>query len=89
MVIEDDPDIENSPLSGRVTRDGVTVDLQIYRIAGTNEGWTLEVVDEQQASTVWEDVFATDRDAYAEFSRTLETDGIRSFSEDLPPSMKH
>jgi hypothetical protein len=85
----DVPEIETSPLSGRLTREGVTVDVQIYRIAAANEGWTLEVVDDEGASTVWDDTFATDQDAYDVFYRTLETEGIRSFAENPPPGVKH
>jgi hypothetical protein len=73
--------IEYSPLCGDVTRDGLTVRVQIYRIAGRSEGWSLEVVDHKGTSTVWDDLFALDQDAYAEFVKTLETEGIQSFSE--------
>lgn len=75
-------DLEYSLLCGDVTRDGLTVRVQIYRIAGRGEGWSLEVVDHQDASTVWSDLFATDEDAYAEFVKTIETEGIRSFSDE-------
>ena len=74
--------IEYSPLCGDVTRDGMTVRLQIYRIAGRSEGWSLEVVDHKGTSTVWDDLFATEQDAYAAFIKTLATDGIHSFSEE-------
>jgi hypothetical protein len=80
-MIDDDPDIERSPLCETVTRDGVTVQVEIYRIAGSTEGWSLEVIDEENASTVWDDLFATDQEAYAEFYRTLELEGIRSLVE--------
>jgi hypothetical protein len=80
-MIDDDPEIERSALSGTVTRDGVSVQVEIYRLAGSTEGWSLEVVDEEDASTVWDDLFATDQEAYAEFYRTLELEGIRSFAE--------
>jgi hypothetical protein len=80
-MIDDDPDIERSPLCETVTRDGVTVQVEIYRIAGGTEGWSLEVIDEENASTVWDDLFATDQEAYAEFYRTLELEGIRSLVE--------
>ena len=79
MTNEDDPQIESSPLCTSVTRDGITVRVEIYRIAGSGEGWSLEVVDQDGGSTVWNDLFATDRDAYAEFTQTLETEGVRSF----------
>lgn len=88
-MIDEDPDIETSPLSGKVTRDGVTVEVLIYRIAGEDVGWTLEVVDERDASTVWDEQFSTDKDAYAEFYRTLEREGIRSFVEDRSGSTIH
>jgi hypothetical protein len=75
-------ELEYSPLCGDVTRDGLRVRVQIYRIAGGSEGWSLEVIDHEGTSTVWSDLFATDQDAYAEFVKTLETQGIRSFSEE-------
>jgi len=34
------------------------------------------VVDQEGASTVWEELFATDQEAYAEFQDTLEIEGI-------------
>jgi hypothetical protein len=80
MTNENDPRIESSPLCTRVTREGITVRVEIYRIAGSGEGWSLEVVDQDGGSTVWNDLFATDRDAYAEFTHILETEGIRSFA---------
>ena len=78
---EDDPQIAYSPLCGEITRDGVTVRVQIYRLAEGEEGWSLEVIDHEGASTVWDDLFVTDKEAYAEFYRTLEREGIRSFAE--------
>jgi hypothetical protein len=59
----------------KVTRGDITVDVQIYRIAGSAEGWSLEVTDENGTSSVWDDLFTTDRDAYAEFQRTIDTEG--------------
>ena len=81
MIDDSDPDIESSPLCGDVTREGITVRVEIYRLAGGNEGWSLEVVDQKGGSTVWSELFAKDTDAYEEFYQTLETEGIRSFAE--------
>jgi hypothetical protein len=78
----DDPEIEYSPLCEEVTRDGLTVRVQIYRLKNGDSGWSLEVIDQEGASTVWEDLFATDQGAFAEFSQTLETEGIQSFLTD-------
>ena len=80
-MVEDDPEIEYSPLCGDVSRKGITVRVEIYRLAEGSEGWSLEVIDQEGASTVSDDLFATDREAYAEFYRTPQTEGIRSFAE--------
>jgi len=80
-MADDDPELEYSQLCGDVARDGTTVRVEIYRLAGRGEGWSLEVVDQEGASTVWDDLFATDQEAYREFQRTLEVEGIRSFAE--------
>ncbi len=87
-MIETDSDIEYSPLCGAVSCEGVTVRVEICRLTERNEGWSLKVIDHKGASTVWEHLFATDTDAYAEFYRTLETEGIRSFAE-RPPGRMH
>jgi hypothetical protein len=59
-----------------VTRDGKTVKVEIYS-SGKND-WILEVVDEDNNSTVWDDPFDTDDDAFQEFERTLKEEGIES-----------
>jgi hypothetical protein len=80
MAENDDPEIERSPLCTSVTRDGITVRVEIYRLAEGGEGWSLEAVDQDGVSTVWSDLFATDQDAYSEFSQALEAEGIRAFA---------
>jgi hypothetical protein len=87
-MIDEDPEIEVSRLSGAVSRDGTTVHVEIYRLVEGDESWTLEVTDHEGGSTVWEDRFATDKDAYDEFYRVLETDGIQSFLVDQPELRK-
>ena len=59
-----------------VTKDGKTVKVEIYS-SGRND-WILEVVDEDNNSTVWNDPFNTEDEAYAEFEQTLETESIGS-----------
>ena len=83
MVDEDDVELEESPLSGEVTRDGITLRVQIYRIRGSNEGWSLEVVDREGGSTVWQDLFPSDEDAYREFTRTLIADIVSGCISEL------
>jgi hypothetical protein len=81
MTNDDDYEIEHSPLSGRVTRDGITVSVEIYRLRNGSEGWSLEVVDVENTSTVWDGTFPTDQDAYREFQRGLEAEGLSALLE--------
>ncbi len=77
--MDDDYQLVFSTLSKRITRDGITVDVQIYR--GKDEtGWLLEVVDHLGGSTVWEDRFLTDVEALQEAMATIEAEGIGSFA---------
>ena len=78
-MTNEDPELETSPLSGIHVQDGVTVEVNIFRIAQKDERWALEVVDEDMGSTVWSDTFATDQDAYREFYKTLQEKGIQTF----------
>jgi hypothetical protein len=73
--------IITSPLSRKFTREGITVEILIYR--GENDrAWALEVVDPGGAATVWEDNFATEQDALNEVYQTIATEGIGSFLRD-------
>lgn len=70
------PKVEISPLSQEFTDERITVDVQIYKIDG-NDGWTLEVVIDEQTSIVWTEVFANDYDAWEEFSEAVQAVGLR------------
>ena len=76
-----DPELMFSPLCGCVTYDGITLDVKIYRFASPDEPWQLEVIDHEGGSTTWDELFATDQDAYLAFDQAVEADGIRSFVE--------
>lgn len=54
------------------------VDVLIYRLEDIEE-WTLEVVDGEGTSTVWDDLFPSGEYAQAEFVRTLKDEGSRAF----------
>ena len=83
MTADDEYPIVHSPLERRITRDGVSVDWQIYR--GINEtGWLLEIVDHLGGSTVWDDRFATDEAALAEAMENIDREGVASFAEERP-----
>jgi hypothetical protein len=74
---EGEPEIIESPLSREVTRNGVTVKVEIY---GDNDAkWILEVVDVENASHVWEEHFETDQLALAEALRALDEEPLEFF----------
>lgn len=76
-----DPNIIYSSLGRVVSIDGVTVDVKIYRLEDDPQ-WALEVVNEEGTSTVWDDLFDTDDEAYAAFQLTVEEEGMRAFLDD-------
>lgn len=65
-----------SSLQQTYTIGDKSIDVQIYRLPET--GWTIKVVDEHGNSTVWNDEFATDQDAFDEVMRTISEEGIDS-----------
>lgn len=73
-----------SRLSGAFSRDGITVDVYVYRVE-TDDSWILEVADNEDASTVWDDKFPTDQAAYDFFLQSVEIEGLAQvISEDSP-----
>lgn len=70
-----DPKIIRSPLSRRFESDGISVNVDIYRLEGS-EGWTLELIDENWNSVLWDDLFATDQAALDEFLTGVQEIGL-------------
>lgn len=66
-----------SPLCREYTDDGHKVDIDIYRTE--DSGWVLEIVDEGNNSTVWEDKFETDQEALDEALDALKQEGVQAF----------
>lgn len=62
MTDDVDPNIVMSGKSQPITVDGMRFSIEIYRLE-TDTGWTLEVVDPENASHVWEGEFASDIEA--------------------------
>jgi hypothetical protein len=75
---ETEPNLITSHLSRRVTWEGYDLRVEIYRL-DDRPGWTLEVINEEGASIVWDAVFESDRDADAAFRHTLAKEGIAAF----------
>ncbi|WP_374420858.1 hypothetical protein [Novosphingobium arvoryzae] len=92
-MIDEEPELIESRLSRTFTWHGYVMQIHIYQLAGDPD-WTLEVVNEEGTSIVWDDRFTTDRSAFEAFQKTLDTEGIEAFLDDadvLPfrPSRLH
>ena len=75
---EREPNLVTSSFSRHITRDGITVELCIYRLE-TKPEWTLEVVNSAGTSIVWDHLFSSDIAANDEFLRTVTEEGMASF----------
>ncbi|WP_229728357.1 hypothetical protein [Marinicella pacifica] len=73
-MMDDEFEIEMSPLCQTMRVDDKTVQVDIYR--GETESWVLEVVDEYGTSTIWNDQFSTDLDALAVVKKIIREEGI-------------
>jgi len=75
--MEDDFEIEFSPLCQNISSGGKSVEVHIYM--GEEGKWILEVEDEFGNSTVWDDLFETDSAALTEAKKAILKDRITSF----------
>lgn len=82
-MIDHDPPIIDSPLSRTFNRDGITVQVSIFKLE-EDVGWTLEVCNSVGTSTVWDDPFNTDVDAFDAFLKAVEIEGMETFLDDDP-----
>jgi hypothetical protein len=72
----DEFDLRMSPLSQTISTDGNTFQVDIYDDG--EGGWILEVIDGFNASTIWDDSFATDGDALSEAKTAILANGVAS-----------
>jgi hypothetical protein len=77
-MMNNGPDVVISGKSQDVVVDGYRFSIQIYRLE-TDKTWTLEVVDQDGTSHVWEEEFKTDRDACDIALQELEKEGAVAF----------
>ncbi len=76
--MDNEPELEESPLCGAITSANRTVEVQIYRLVDEPE-WTLEVVDERNNSTVWDATFESDSAALTEAKKAILQETISAF----------
>lgn len=72
----DENDLIESPLQQKYTSEGKAVEVCIYRLPDT--GWTLEIVDEYNNSTIFDGEFESDQEAFDLFLKEVEQEGIES-----------
>ena len=75
--MDDEPKLEISPLSQKISSGGRTVSVEIYRLEG-DVSWVLEVVDEYNNSTVWDDPFESELAALTEAKKTILAERVDS-----------
>jgi uncharacterized protein len=76
--MNEDPEIEVSEQSQNISSGGKSLSVEIYRIKGTSD-WSLEIVDENGNSTVWDDLFASDKDAITEAKKAILEETAETF----------
>lgn len=73
-MIEDEPNLVNSGKSQHVVVDGYPFSIEIFRLE-TDKTWTLEVVDHEGTSHVWDEEFSSDKDARNAAIQAIEAEG--------------
>ena len=83
----DENDLICSPLQQKYISEGKTVEVCIYRLPDT--GWTLEIVDHYNNSTVYDGEFTSDQEAFDFFLQEVKEEGIDSMIGPEPGSSVH
>jgi hypothetical protein len=73
-----DPNLVTSGLSKIVPYEGDHLRIEIYRLEHQTQ-WTLEVVDKEGTSIVWDDLFDSDIEAHDEAIKAIEEEGRSAF----------
>ena len=77
-MIEDDGTLVTSEKNKTIVVDGYPFSINIVRLE-TETTWTLEVVDHEGTSHVWEEQFTSDTEARDAAINALETEGALAF----------
>lgn len=78
MIEDDEPNLVTSGKSKRIVVDGYPFSIDIFRLE-TDKTWTLEVVDHQNNSHVWDQQFESDAEARDVAVKTIEAEGALAF----------
>jgi hypothetical protein len=80
-----EPNITTSSKAQKVLVEDHSISIEIYKLEGTS-GWTLEVINDQGTSIVWDELFGSDDDALAIALETLDEEGLAIFTDNDVPS---
>jgi len=78
--MDDDPVLVHSGLSQELEVDGFVFEINIFRLE-EESAWTLEVVDEDNSSHVWDDTFMSDSAALIEAQKAIRATGPKAFMD--------
>lgn len=73
-----DPNIVLSGMSDDVRVDGVPFRIDVYRLED-DRAWTVEVIDENGTSSVWDETFATEKAAFNFALAEIRSEGGEAF----------
>jgi 16S rRNA U1498 N3-methylase RsmE len=68
----------NSPLSQKISSGGRTVTVEIYKLEH-EKSWVLEIVDQFNNSTVWDDTFSSESAALTEAKEAILENRVSNF----------
>ncbi|MFN7089218.1 MAG: hypothetical protein ACK4P4_01510 [Allorhizobium sp.] len=74
----EEPNLVTSGKSTRVVIDGYSFSIDIFRMEN-DATWTLEVIDQQNTSHVWDEQFQSDAEARDVAVKTIEAEGAIAF----------
>jgi hypothetical protein len=78
MTEQNGPNLVTSSRSRDVVIDGFVFSIEIYRLEN-GKAWTLEVVDHEGTSHVWDETFLSDADACEAALDALSREGALAF----------
>ncbi len=84
----EDDDLVYSPLNRRIVKDGQEIEICIYK-GESDASWCLEVLDQFDNSTCWNEQFTTDQAAYDEVLATIQAEGISALVGPDPNETVH
>lgn len=78
MIDDDEPNLVTSGKSKRIVVDGYPFSIDIFRLE-TDKTWTLEVIDHQNTSHIWDEQFESDAEARDVAIKTIKAEGALAF----------